>query len=499
MHIGAHGRLLRPLADARTKLVEELDRAPSRLDEARFYVGGLRRLLAGPSQYLLLGANNAEMRGGGGMPLSAGVVTIKDGEIDFGEFKQLSGLRFGSPEVTYPASWRSTYYRWRFGRSFLETAASPNFAVTGPMYQQMAEAAGFGHVDGVLEVDAVALKNLLKVIGPVEMDGQKYDEHNVEQQVLNENYLRFATIESDRGDRVELQSKLAQRIFEAFKERDVPIADLAFALREAAYGRHLLAHSTDPAVQSLWTAIGADGALDVNGLMVAVENIAANKLDWYLDPKVTVNVLPAIDGSWKARLTVAIENPELERTSPQIDGTYDGLTDGTHRTMLAVYLPSRAYDIRSLDKPFSEEGPDPPLQMAAKRFEIPRGETVRVAMEFSLPRAYFGALIIPSGRVRPVEYTVNGISTTDAVAHPVFWVQPTEPGKGPGAPAVAAVLALIGALAVLYGVRGRLQLATARPMRPMPDLMQRAPSFGFVLFLAALGVLVAGALIAGAT
>ena len=341
VHIGAHGRLLSPLAHARTKVVDELDRAPARLDQARFYVRGLRRLLAGPSNYLLLAGNNAEMRGGAGMPLSGGVVTITDGNIAFGQFKQLSELRFGSPPVTYPASWNNTYRRWSLGRSYLETAVSPNFAITGPMYQQMAPAAGFGNVDGVLEVDAVALRNLLEVIGPVSYGGKTYDAGNVEQQVLNENYLRFATIEGDRGNRVELQGELAKAIFEAFKARNVPIAKLASALRQAAHGRHLLAHSTDPAVESLWRSIGADGSLFPTGLMVAAENVAANKLDWYLQPQVTLNVLPSIDGSWKARLTVSITNPVLKRTSPQVDGTYDHLTNGTHRTMLAVYLPRR--------------------------------------------------------------------------------------------------------------------------------------------------------------
>jgi hypothetical protein len=36
-------------------------------------------------------------------------------------------------------------------------------------------------------------------------------------------------------------------------------------------------------------------------------------------------------------------------------------------------------------------------------------------------------------------------------------------------------------------------------MRPLPDLLQRAPSLAFVLFVAALGVLVAGVLINGPT
>lgn len=498
VRVGADGRLITPLADARTKLVQELEDAPARLDEARFYLAGLRRLLAGPSHYLVLGANNAEMRGGAGMPLSGGVVTIEDGDIEFGEFQQLSGMDNGDPEVRFPASWRSTFRRWRFGKSFLETAVSPNFPVTGPIYQALAER-NFGPVDGVIELDAVALRHLLSAIGPVEMDGVTYDDTNIEQKLLNQNYLDFATIEGDREDRVELQSALAKRIFEAFKERQVPIAKLALALREAATGRHLIAHSTDPAVQTLWESIGADGALTPFGLMVTVQNVAANKLDWHIDPKVTMTVLKASDGSWNARLTVAIENPEVEQSSPQVDGTYDGLTGGTHRAMVGVWLPQAAYNIRTPDREFSEIGPDPPLEMAAARFEIPRGQTERVTFVFSLPEDWPGALVLPSGRVRPIEYEINGTKVTDAVPTPVFWEDPAADEDNPGAPAAAAALAIAGALAVLYGVRTRLRLAAARPLRPLPDLAERAPSFGLVLYLAGLGILVAGALISAAS
>ena len=87
---------------------------------------------------------------------------------------------------------------------------SPNFIFTGPIYRGMAPNAGFGEVDGVLEVDAVALRDLLDVIGPVELDGVTYDATNVEQKVLNESYLTFGTLD-ERGDRVEVQSELAPR------------------------------------------------------------------------------------------------------------------------------------------------------------------------------------------------------------------------------------------------------------------------------------------------
>jgi hypothetical protein len=497
--VGAEGTLVGPLADVRSELVDELDGAPSRLGEARFYVEGLRRLLVGPSRYLVLAANNAEMRGGAGMPLSAGVVTIADGDIEFGAFQQLAYLRFGSPPVTFPESWRATYFRWGFGRSFPETSVSPNFAITGPMYQDMARAVGFGEVDGVLEVDAVALRHLLRVVGPVELDGVRYDETNIEQQILNTNYLRFDELD-ERGERVEVQAALAQRIFEAFKERDVPVVDLALALRDAAQGRHLLAQSDDPAVQDLWESVGADGRLEVLDLMVTVQNVAANKMDWFIEPEVILNVLPALDGSWKGRLTVEVHNPDPppEQLSPYVDGSYDGDNGGRHRAMVAVYLPRGAYGVRTLDEPFSEEGYDPPLYMAAKRIDIPRGESVRVALEFSLPAEYYGAQILPSGRVRPVPFRVNGIPLTDAVPTPVLWIQPPGQDETPGAAAVAGALSLAGALAVLAGVRTRLRYAAMRPLRPVPELALRALPFAFVLFLAAAGAIVAGWLISGA-
>ena len=498
LDVGAQGDLIGPLADARRRVVAELDSVPERLDEARGYLHGMRRLLAGPSHYLLLGANNAEMRGGAGMPLSAGVVTIDDGDIEFGEFTQLSGLRFGEPPVTFPAAWPETYHRWRFGRSYLETAVSPNFTVTGPMYRTMAPAAGFGEVDGVLEVDAVALRDLLEVIGPVEMDGVTYDTSNVEQKVLNESYITFDNFD-ERGDRVEVQSKLAKQIFEAFKEREVPVSAMATALQRAAEGRHLLASSADPDVQALWTSIGADGSLSPAGLMVTAQNVAANKLDWYIDPRVTLNVLPAMDGSWRARLTVTITNPVPDRTSRYIDGFYDGLTNGTHRTMVAVYLPAAAYGVHSLDLPFSELGDDPPLQMYAKRFEINRGETRRVALEFALPPKNVAALLLPSGRVRPVQFEVNGIDVTDAKPTAVFWVQPPGNPTTPGAPAVAAILALVGALALLIGARAELRVHQAdhvhRAGRGVSEPVRRARALSGLLFAAALAVLATGALI----
>src|SRR3546814_19228347 len=63
-----------------------------------------------------------------------------------------------------------------------------------------------GPVDGVFEVDALALRGLLAVIGPVELDGVNYTADNVVSEVLNEAYLRFDDA-AERAERQEVDRK----------------------------------------------------------------------------------------------------------------------------------------------------------------------------------------------------------------------------------------------------------------------------------------------------
>ena len=76
---------------------------PSELERTRDGLGrgaaGARAaadLLAGPRRYLILAANNAEMRSGSGMFLSAGVMTTSEGSIDVGDLTSTTDLDAGA-------------------------------------------------------------------------------------------------------------------------------------------------------------------------------------------------------------------------------------------------------------------------------------------------------------------------------------------------------------------------------------------------------------------
>ena len=83
-------------------------------------------------------------------------------------------------------------------------------------------------------------------------------------------------------------------------------------------------------------------------------------------------------------------------------------------------------------------------------------------------------------------YEVNGVACHRRRADARVLGAAPEPDETPGAPAVAGVLALAGALAVTGRRAPRLRIAAVRPLRAVPELVQRAPAFGLVLFLAAL-------------
>jgi hypothetical protein len=495
--LGKARDLVAPLRNARTRLQAELDGLPDRFADARVRLRALSRLLEGPTRYLVLAANNAEMRGGAGMPLSGGVVTFEHGDLTFGDFESIANRWAGRIAPTLvPPEYATTYRQFRMGQSWLQTAVSPNFETVGPIFDAMSSSfASFGPVDGVLVVDVVMLRELLSVIGPVDVDGTTYTADNIEQEVLNENYLRFDT-GAAAGERREAQGEIASAIFDAMKGRDIEIADLAIAVQSSAAGRHLLAYADDPEVQDLWDDVGAAGALDPGALMVTVQNIAADKLDWYIDPTVTMRAVPQTGtGAWKVRVSVRVPNPERTVTSAAVESFIDGYDDGIHRALVAIYLPTAAYDIRSLDLPYSESGLDPPLTMVGKRIFIEEGDAKTVAIEFTLPPEHAGVYLLPSGRVRPVRYVVNGIVLDDAIAHTLYFGGSFETTRqDAGAPALAAGLAALGAAALLAGTR-RLVWTDARPLVAPSPLAQRLPSLGLLLFLAAAGVLVAGALI----
>ena len=96
-----------------------------------------------------------------------------------------------------------------------------------------------------------------------------------------------------------------------------------------------------------------------------------------------------------------VANPKVKKSSQQIDGGYYGLSPGEHRTMVAAYLPRAAYNIHTPDNKYSELGPDPAAAHGGAAHRHPRGESRQVTFEFSLPRGWDAAVILPRAGCAP--------------------------------------------------------------------------------------------------
>lgn len=427
--LGRPDRLLPPLRRAHDDLADSIRSAREKLADGRALITPVRDMLAGPTTFLLLAANNAEMAGGAGLALSAGLLTFHDGEIDLGDVIPASDLRLADP-VPLPGDLAAIYRPTGMGVDMRSTTRSPNLPVMGPVVAAMVAEHGITDLDGVVVVDAVALADVLEVTGGVTVAGKAIDAGNVLDQVLHESYREFQTPDS-RDERVSFQGEIAKAVFQSLTEQEVSPADLADSLLTAGEGRHLLLWSADADLQAVWSDLRLDGALDERGLLIAFQNYGADKMDWYLRPEVAMDGILLPSGDYRLRLTMSVRipaNEELTDASPYILGP----GPDKHGVFLTVHLPKAAYDISNPDGvPFTSQGIDPPLQVRTFLENVPAGTTFERRLDFSLPREVAAVLLLPSARVVPLPVTVDGVSQTDdATARGVSWLA-ASPGPLP--------------------------------------------------------------------
>lgn len=411
---GATGPLSGTLAQGRVELLRRLAQAKVQLADGLRLTATLRTMLAGPRTYLVLAGNNAEMRSGG-IATAAGLIHFESGDLTTSRFISSFDLFLNNqnrvpvpPDLAHLYGWMAVGQEWR------TTNTSPNWPQVAGLYATMSAKSALGPVDGVLFLDVLSLRAVLRVVGPVDVEGTRYSAANVEEQLLFRNYLRFPT--HDQTDaRREVQSQVANAAFFALRSAGFSIPRLAQELSAVTKGRHLLAWSTDPAEEAMWTKLGADGTLTPNDFMVSVQNVSGSKLDYFIDPKVTVNYKSVRDHQ-EVDVGVAIQNPRRGESSAYVEGGERGyVVPGDQRVYVLLYLPATAYDAYNRDPAFNTIGSDAGMKVVGLIFVVAYGQTSEVHVSFRLPLSQNYAVLVPSSRLRPQAYTINGaVGVTDA-------------------------------------------------------------------------------------
>jgi hypothetical protein len=418
----APAKFLVPQVERAQQLV--IDQALARRPQLDAVGRGLELLhaLAGadrPQRFLIAVANTAEMRGGGGMILSYGILESTDGTFTLGQFGGIDDLRLdGSVDagfLTVPQDYLTRWYGLVPTGLWRNTTLSPDLEFNAPIMEAMFAARTGLTLDGVIQIDPAGLAAILAGTGPVQVDGLgAVDASNVVDLTLNRAYIEFP----DRDQRQEVLGDVAEAAFRALVDGQFgSLRPLGEALYEAAQERHIAVFLNNFQAQAVASTFGATAALppadEVDHAIVTVQNFSKNKLDYYLDT--TIDLVGARPsgraGSLVATVTVANTAPREGGASYVFGPNAPGETAGLYRGVVSLYLPTGATLVRSSGDASAPPGTTSELGRTVVGFnvEVPAGQSRTVVLEVALPprpAGTYSLTLVPVPRVRPTLVSV---------------------------------------------------------------------------------------------
>lgn len=411
--LGPADALVGPFSDARSDFETELDDLIFYARRAQLGLAALADLLRGPSTTLVFAANNAEMRAGAGMLLSVGAMQTQGGRSDVGDLVPVEEINEAATPVELPSELASLWGWAEPDREIRNLLLSPRFPVAAEVGAGIWESAGQGSVDGVIAIDPIAIGEIVEVSGPLTVGDERFNGGTLVDELLHEQYVRFAR--DERSERKERSAEVAAAVMRAVVDGDWDLIDMVEALERAVAGRHLLAWSRDPATQAGWEALGVEGDLSSDSVMVALNSRASGKIDPFMRLDATMAASRS-DSGIDVSIDLCIRNttPIDEPPTVTSDRPAIGLSAGDYRGILAVSVPLAASNVRFEDvSTLHVSGLDGPSQVIGYQILLRRGEAHSAALRFTLPAGLDHLVVEPSARVPGVRWRDARGSWTD--------------------------------------------------------------------------------------
>lgn len=422
VRLGARGGLVEPLRRRWAALERQLASTRAGLRTAAEGLDGVAGVLEGPRRYLLLVANNAEMRAGSGMFLSIGTIDTEGGSVKVGPLRPSGELTLPGAGVSVDGDLAARWGWLQPGREWRNLATTPRFDVTAPLAARMWQSLTGEQVDGVLALDVPLLAAILGATGPVAVGDGVVSQAGVADRLLRDQYrgLDFGDAQAPRREEL---GAMAAAVVAALEEGDYSPGRLAAAVGGASSGRHLLAWSSDPGDQRTWERTGVAGSLGPTSLAVSLLNRGGNKLDPFLDVEAGLELRQAPDGTdVTVRLKVANDTPVGE--PPYVAGPHpqSGVGEGDYLGIVALNLPEAATGISLGGAPAPiTSGADGPSQVVAAPLLLTRGQETTVTVQFRLPPSETSIEVVPSARVPPVLWEAGRQRWRDDAPKVVSW------------------------------------------------------------------------------
>lgn len=389
--VGPVRRRVQALRDEVSRLDDALQTADQALAIAPDLLGA-----QGSRRYLVVVQNNAEARATGGLIGSYAVLTTDHGRVALGKAGSDRDLRSSPTPVTTSPGGAAIWPRIGSRTAWFYANLSPHFPEVGETLKGLWRQRTGQTVDGVLALDPVVLSHLLEPVGRVRHDGVTVTAKTVVPFVLHDEYVSLR----DNNARKDLLGELADEIFAKVLSPARPLPALRSMVAAARSG-HLLVWSSHAEEQEVLAGGVVGGALpqdDEPFVTVLTQNLAGNKLDWYLRRTVTLTRLP--DGQVRVDVTLHSDVPPGQPAYVLgNDHKVLGVAAGRASTLLSVYgaISSRITAF-SGGRLVTERDTDHGHQLVSVVVPLPQDRDVTVSVTFTMPPGHVRYAQQPLGR-----------------------------------------------------------------------------------------------------
>jgi hypothetical protein len=392
-----------PVADPRHEFEIEVAEAYRIVRAAAGLARALPAFLGedGTKRYLVGAQNPAELRGTGGLMGAVAIMEARQGRIRLGHFGPINELTPSRIQGVDPPNpdYARIYDPWGGAGLMHNINMTPDVPSAAVAIERLYERVEGVRLDGVVLADPYALASLMRITGGARVPGLGVT-LNAETLVPYVSNKAFAVLRNADA-RKRLLGDVAGAVLRRFLSGSATSDPSAMGrgLAEAASDGHLLLHSTDPSIQSAFEDARIAGSLvrpPGDYLNVVVNNLGANKVDYFVNRTVTYDVQLHPGGEADATATVRFDNEAPTHGQPvYVIGPHPGASEvGENVVLTSVYCASGC-EVRD----FRRDGRPQPLSVEEELGHplvrsvsgIASKETERLAHRWHLSEAWKGA------------------------------------------------------------------------------------------------------------
>ena len=405
----------------RASLAAELGSISGYVDAAARLAKVLPGMLGseGPRRYFIVLQNPAESRGTGGLPGAFAIAVADHGKLTFTHFESDVALlpaatgQLIHTGLTFGAGYASAYAKSDPTNEFLDSNVSPNFPYSAQIWARMWQLTSGEHIDGAMAIDPTMLSAFLAATNSsTVVNGVTVNAANVVALTEAYEYVLYP----DEGQRKQFLVSIMRATAHLVISGSGRAVDIVNAFSHGSQQHRVLVWSANPAAERVLAQTPYAGQLPLDDRptsVVAMNNLPANKLDYYIYR--TVNYQRSGCGPTRdVVVTETFDNLAPATGLPilvteRFDNPGFPVKPGDDRVLLDYYA-TRGAQLSSITvngKP-ATAGVETDLGHPIYRteLELPRGQTQTVVWHLTEPAGTGSPLIVAQPGSTPTPVTV---------------------------------------------------------------------------------------------